>query len=139
MKITKRQLTRIIKEELGRQVLQESIEEKTKISNEIVASEDLEVINSLLDRAAASGWIQKLAYKNSGDDLIRDATYPKIRHTWEFYSEPEFAEALEGTYEQLLPKWLQVSKFNPNWDKPRSTWQPYPVTIWLVESIGGNQ
>jgi len=135
MKITKRQLRRIIKEELGRQVLRESMEEKTKISNEIVVSEDLEVINSLLGRAAASGWIQKLTYKNSGDDLIRDATYPKIRHTWEFYAEPGLAGLLEDTYEQLLPKWLQVNSFNPMWDKPESTWAPYPVEIYLLEQV----
>ena len=134
MKITKRQLRRIIKEELGRQVLRESMEEKTKISNEIVASEDLEVINSLLDRAAASGWIQKLTYKNSGDDLTR-GTSPKIRHTWEFYAEPELAGLLEDTYEQLLPKWLQVNAFNPMWDKPESTWKPYPVEIYLLEQV----
>ena len=77
----------------------------------------------------------KAHVQNSGDELIRDATYPKIRHTWEFYAEPEFAEALEGAKDQLLPKWLHVRKFNPNWDKPKDTWVPYPVTVWLLEQV----
>ena len=134
MKITKGQLRRIIKEELGRQVLRESMDEKTKIADAVLSTEDPQVISSLLDRAVAPGYVERLTSEVE-PSRYPEAPYPKTTHTWSFYADLEMAELLADRYESGdLPWGLKVTSFDANWGKPKG--EPLesvrPVTITLL-------
>ena len=132
MKITERRLRNKI-----RRILLESMGGKTKIADAVLATEDPQVISSLLDRAVASGYIERPDYEVE-PNTVKGATYPKTTHTWSFYADLEMAELLADRYESGdLPWGLKVTSFDPNWGKPKGepmeTTRPVTITLLVKE------